>query len=60
MVPAMQRLLLRNINTLVSCDEQDTVYEHVALYAEDGVIRAIGPALKRQAEDNLAAGHMHY
>ena len=46
----MQRLLIRNIKTLVSCDEQDTVYENVDLYAEDGVIRAIGPALKRQAE----------
>ena len=29
----MQRLLIRNIKTLVSCDEQDTVYENVDLYA---------------------------
>lgn len=54
----MQRLLIRNIKTLVSCDEQDTVYENVDLYAEDGVIRAIGPALKRQADEILDAGHM--
>ena len=37
----MQRLLIRNISKLVSCDEGDTVYENVDLYAEDGVIRAI-------------------
>ena len=39
----MQRLLIRNIKTLVSCDEQDTVYENIDLYAENGIIRAIGP-----------------
>ena len=44
----MQRLLIRNISKLVSCDESDTVYENVDLYAEDGVIRAIGPKLKRR------------
>ena len=33
----MQRLLIRNISKLVSCDEGDTVYENVDLYAEDGV-----------------------
>ena len=54
----MQRLLIRNIKTLVSCDEQDTVYENVNLYAEDGVIRAIGPNLGKQADDILDASHM--
>ena len=43
----MQRLLIRNISKLVSCDEGDTVYENVDLYAEDGVIRAIGPKLEK-------------
>ena len=38
----MSTLLIRNIRTLVSCDEYDTVYENVDLYAEDGFIRAIG------------------
>ena len=45
----MQRLLIRNIKTLVSCDEQDTVYENVDLYAENGIIRAIGPKLEKPA-----------
>ena len=55
---AMQRLLIRNISKLVSCDEGDTVYENVDLYAEDGVIRAIGPKLEKPAEEVLDARHM--
>ena len=55
---AMQRLLIRNISKLVSCDENDTVYENVDLYAEDGVIRAIGPKLEKPAEEVLDARHM--
>ena len=35
----MSTLLIRNIRTLVSCDEYDTVYENVDLYAEDGFMR---------------------
>lgn len=34
----MKTLLIKNIASLVSCDEQDRVYENVDLYAEDGVI----------------------
>ena len=55
---AMQRLLIRNISKLVSCDEGDTVYENVDLYAEDGVIRAIGPKLEKPAEEVLDARPM--
>ena len=40
----MKTLLIKNIASLVSCDEQDRVYENVDLYAEDGVICAIGVA----------------
>ena len=54
----MKRLMLRNIARLVSCDDKDTVYENVDLYAEDGVIRAIGPELPQQAEETLDASHM--
>ena len=54
----MQRLLIRNISKLVSCDENDTVYENVDLYAEDGIIRAIGPKLEKPAEEVLDARHM--
>ena len=41
----MKTLLIQNIASLVSCDEEDRVYENVDLYAENGVIRAIGQNL---------------
>ena len=54
----MSTLLIRNIRTLVSCDEYDTVYENVDLYAEDGFIRAIGNDLPQQADKTIDARHM--
>ncbi len=54
----MHRLLIRNISQLVTCDDNDTVRQNVDLYAEDGVIRAIGPQLRQPADEVLDAGHM--
>ena len=54
----MSTLLIKNIRTLVSCDDADTVCENVDLYAVDGVIRAIGPSLPQAAERTLDAAHM--
>lgn len=65
----MSTLLIKNIQTLVSCDDADTVYENVDLYAEGGVIRAIsanggsdsraiGSALTQNADAVLDASHM--
>ena len=54
----MSTLLIRNIQTLVSCDDGDTVYDNVDLYAEDGVVKAIGASLPRTAERVLDASHM--
>ncbi len=54
----MKRLKLCNIFRLISCDDRDTVYEHVDLYSEDGVIRAIGPRLPQQADTVIDASHM--
>ena len=54
----MSSLLIKNIQALVSCDDHDTVYEAVDLYAEDGVIRAIGPSLPQTAERTLDGSHM--
>lgn len=34
-------LLIKNIHTLVTCDDQDLVLNQVNLYAEDGVIKTI-------------------
>ena len=54
----MSSLLIQNIRTLVSCDDSDTVYENVDLYAEDGFIRAIGPTLPQRAEQTIDASNM--
>lgn len=54
----MSSLLIQNIRTLVSCDDSDTVYENVDLYAEDGFIRAIGPTLPQRAEQTIDARNM--
>ena len=54
----MASLLIKNIRTLVSCDDADTVYDGVDLYAEDGVIRAIGASLPRAANETVDASHM--
>ena len=54
----MSTLLIRNIQTLVSCDDGDAVYEGVDLYAEDGVVRAIGASLPQSADTVIDASHM--
>ncbi|MDY5943487.1 MAG: 8-oxoguanine deaminase, partial [Oscillospiraceae bacterium] len=54
----MSTLLIKNIRTLVSCDENDAVYENVDLYADGGFIRAIGPSLPCTADRIIDASHM--
>ena len=54
----MKTLLIKNISQLVSCDDADTVYQNVDLYAEDGVIRAIGPNIDKTADETIDASHM--
>ena len=51
----MSSLLIRNIQSLVTCDDRDQVLRNVDLYAENGVIRAIGPGLSREADTVLDA-----
>lgn len=38
----MSSIMVKNIQTLVSCDNQDRVYENVNIFCEDGLIRSIG------------------
>ena len=54
----MSTLLIRNIHTLITCDDADHVYEHVDLYAENGVIKAIGTGLPQTAEQVIDASRM--
>ena len=54
----MSDLLIKNIRTLVSCDDADTVHEGVDLYAKDGFIEQIGKNLAVKAEKTIDASHM--
>ncbi len=54
----MSTLLIRNIQALVTCDDADSVLEHVDLYAENGVIRAIASSLPQTADEVIDASHM--
>lgn len=53
----MATLLIKNARYIVSCDEEDTLHEHVNLLIEDGVVAYIGPEL-RQAEQIIDASDM--
>ena len=46
----MASLLVRGLKAMITCDDSDSVLEHVDLYCEGGVIRAIGPDLPQQAD----------
>ena len=46
----MSTLLIKNIDTLVSCDAQDHVYTNVNLYCENGLIKSIGNNLPDTAD----------
>ena len=49
----MSTLMLRNLQTLITCDDADRILEHVDLYCEDGWIRAIGPHLPQTADQTI-------
>ena len=53
----MSTLLLKNIHTLVTCDDRDQILHGVDLYCEDGLIRSIGPALPHTADKVVDARH---
>ena len=54
----MGSLLLKNIDTLVTCDGEDRVLRGADLLAEDGVIRRIAPGLEATADRTLDCGGM--
>ena len=54
----MSTLLLKNIQTLVTCDGADQILHGVDLYCEDGFIRSIGPSLPQTADTVLDASHL--
>lgn len=53
----MSKLLIKNARYIVSCDDNDTLYERANLLIEDGVVAYIGPEL-RQADQVIDAQNM--
>lgn len=53
----MASLLIRNLNTIVTCDDGDHVFSNADLYCEDGVIRAIGTQLPQSADTVMDGTH---
>jgi cytosine/adenosine deaminase-related metal-dependent hydrolase len=51
-------LLIKDLDTLISCDESDHVFQHVDVYCEDGLIRRIGPDLPLTADTVIDGSHM--
>ncbi len=54
----MATLLLKNIASLVTCDDQDRILHDVDLLCEDGFIAKIGPQLICEADEVLDCRHM--
>ena len=53
----MSTLLLKHIQTLVTCDDCDSILQDVDLYCEDGFIKAIGPDLPQTADTVIDGSH---
>ena len=53
----MSTLLLKNLHTLITCDDSDEILHTVDLYCEDGIIRAIGPNLPHTADTVIDGSH---
>ena len=53
----MSSLLIRNLQTIVTCNDGDQLLHQTDLFAQDGVIRAIGPHLPQQADTELDGSH---
>lgn len=49
----MSRLLVKNADAIVCCDDENRVLRHADLYCEDGFIRALGPDCPGEADEIL-------
>ena len=53
----MSTLLLKNLNTLITCDDADQILHNVDVYCEDGWIRAMGEHLPQTADTVIDGAH---
>lgn len=53
----MSSLLLRNLSAAVTCNDRDELLEHIDIFCENGVIRAIGTDLHVAADRVLEGEH---
>ena len=53
----MSSLLLRNLRTILTCDDGDAVLEHADLYCENGIICGLGPDLPQTADTVIDGSH---
>ena len=54
----MCSLLVKNLQSIITCDAEDRVLSGVDLYCEDGFIRALGPNLPQKADTELDGSHL--
>ena len=54
----MSTLLIRNIRSLITCDDADRVLENVDVYCENGFIKTIGTAPDVTADETIDGSHM--
>ncbi len=53
----MSSLLLRNLRTILTCDDGDAVLEHVDLYCENGIIRVWAQTCPRPPDTVIDGSH---
>ena len=53
----MSTLLLKNLNTLITCDDADQILHNVDVYCEDGWIRTMGEHLPQTADTVIDGTH---
>ena len=54
----MSTLLIRNIAQLITCDDNDRVWEHADIYCENGFIKTIGQNLAVSADETIDGSRM--